>query len=113
MLTAARRETFLLMRMNRVSENILHDRWRKLVYNAVLNPICALLGLDTGRLRLAANGEVIKNIVRPAMKEIVEAARANGVTLDEGIVQTMIDADPLEKYLAPSMLADVKKVGDA
>lgn len=93
----------------RVSENVLHDRWRKLVYNACLNPICAILGLDTGRLRLAAGGEVVENIVRPAMREIVEAARANGVILDDGIVQSMIDADPLESYLSPSMFADVKK----
>lgn len=94
----------------KLSENVLHDRWRKLVYNACLNPICAILGLDTGRLRLAANGEVVEGLVRPAMKEIVEAAKANGVTLGEEVVQGMIDSDPLEKYLSPSMLADVKKV---
>jgi ketopantoate reductase len=35
------------------SPNVLHDRWRKLVYNAALNPICAILGLDSGRSRLA------------------------------------------------------------
>jgi ketopantoate reductase len=35
------------------SPNVLHDRWKKLVYNACLNPICAVTGLDTGRIRLA------------------------------------------------------------
>ncbi|KAJ4303360.1 hypothetical protein N0V90_002253 [Kalmusia sp. IMI 367209] len=93
----------------KVSENVLHDRWRKLVYNACLNPICAILGLDTGRLRLAGGGDVVEGLVRPAMREIVEAARANGVVLGEEVVQGMIDADPLEKYLSPSMLADVRK----
>lgn len=93
----------------RLSENVLHDRWRKLVYNACLNPICAILGLDTGRLRLAANGEVIERLVRPAMQEIVEAAKANGVVLEEGVAQNMIDADPLQSYLSPSMFADMKK----
>lgn len=93
----------------KLSEDVLHDRWRKLVYNACLNPICAILGLDTGRLRLAADGEVIEGLVRPAMKEIVEAARANGVALDGDIAQRMIDADPLQSYLSPSMFADVKK----
>ncbi|KAK7183338.1 hypothetical protein DPSP01_000540 [Paraphaeosphaeria sporulosa] len=93
----------------KLSEDVLHDRWRKLVYNACLNPICAILGLDTGRLRLSADGEVVEHLVRPAMWEIVEAARANGVVLDEDVVQKMIDADPLQSYLNPSMLADVKK----
>lgn len=95
----------------KLSEDVLHDRWRKLVYNACLNPVCAILGLDTGRLRLAANGEVIEHLVRPAMQEIVAAAKANGVTLDEGVAQKMIDADPLQSYLSPSMLADMKKAG--
>ncbi|KAF2445793.1 2-dehydropantoate 2-reductase [Karstenula rhodostoma CBS 690.94] len=93
----------------KLSEDVLHDRWRKLVYNACLNPICAILGLDTGRLRLAANGEVTEHLVRPAMQEIVEAAKANGVVLDEGVVQMMIDADPLQSYLSPSMYSDVRK----
>ncbi|KAL5424475.1 hypothetical protein PMIN04_003158 [Paraphaeosphaeria minitans] len=93
----------------KLGEDVLHDRWRKLVYNACLNPICAILSLDTGRLRLAADGEVIEKLVRPAMQEIVDAARANGVVLDEDVVQKMIDVDPLQSYLSPSMLADVKK----
>jgi 2-dehydropantoate 2-reductase len=93
----------------KLSEDVLHDRWRKLVYNACLNPICAILGLDTGRLRLAADGEITERLVRPAMQEIVEAAKANGVVLDEGVVQKMIDADPLQSYLRPSMLADVRR----
>ncbi|ORY10199.1 ketopantoate reductase PanE/ApbA C terminal-domain-containing protein [Clohesyomyces aquaticus] len=89
------------------SENVLRDRWRKLVYNACLNPICAITGLDTGRIRLADQG--IEGIVRPAMREIVEAAKARGVELEEGVVGTMIEIDPLDIYLSPSMLADVRK----
>jgi 2-dehydropantoate 2-reductase len=93
----------------KLSADVVHDRWRKLVYNACLNPICAILGLDTGRLRLAADGGVMERLVRPAMQEIVEAAKANGVVLDGGVVQKMIDADPLQSYLSPSMLSDVNK----
>lgn len=80
------------------------------MYNACLNPICAILGLDTGRLRLACGGQVVERVVRPAMGEIVRAARANGVELGEEVVQGMIESDPLEKYLRPSMAADVRKV---
>jgi len=90
------------------SENVLHDRWRKLVFNACLNPICAITGLDTGRLRLADGA--LDGLVRPAMKEILQAAAANGVHLADDVIDTMINNDPLDLYLAPSMLADVQKV---
>lgn len=90
------------------SENVAHDRWRKLVYNACLNPICAITGLDTGRIRLADGA--VEGLVRPAMREIVEAAKANGVELADDVVESMIEVDPLELYLSPSMLADVRKV---
>ena len=90
------------------SSDVKHDRWRKLVYNACLNPICAITGLDTGRIRLADGG--IAGLVRPAMREVVEAARACGAGLDEDVVDFMIGVDPLELYLKPSMLVDVEKV---
>lgn len=78
------------------------------MYNACLNPICAITGLDTGRIRLADGG--IEGLVKPAMKEIVAAARKNGVQLEDEVVDFMIGVDPLELYLQPSMLADVSKV---
>lgn len=78
------------------------------MYNACLNPICAVTGLDTGRVRLADG--VVEGLVRPAMREVVEAAQRVGVELGEEVVDFMIGVDPLEIYLAPSMLADVRKV---
>jgi 2-dehydropantoate 2-reductase len=90
------------------SPDVLHDRWRKLVYNACLNPICAITGLDTGKIRLADGA--VEGLVRPAMKEIVAAAKKLGVELGDEVVDHMIDIDPLDLYLAPSMLADVRKV---
>jgi 2-dehydropantoate 2-reductase len=92
------------------SPDVLHDRWRKLVYNACLNPICAITGLDNGLLRLVEGGGAIEGLVRPAMREIVSAAHKLGVKLDDGVVEFMIEVDPLDLYLAPSMLADVRKV---
>ncbi|KAF2676617.1 2-dehydropantoate 2-reductase-like protein [Lentithecium fluviatile CBS 122367] len=89
------------------SPDVLHDRWRKLVYNACLNPICAITGLDTGRIRLAEGA--VEGLVRPAMREIVAAAEALGVKLADDVVEYMIGVDPLDLYLAPSMLADVGK----
>ncbi|TKA79550.1 hypothetical protein B0A55_02739 [Friedmanniomyces simplex] len=87
--------------------NVPRTRWRKLVYNACLNPICAITGLDTGRIRLA--DDAVAGLVRPAMLEIVAAARAAGHELPATVVGDMIDMDPLEMYLPPSMLSDTRK----
>lgn len=90
------------------AEDVPFSRWRKLIYNACLNSICALTGLDTGRIRLAEDS--IETIVRPAMEEIRAAAKASGVLLPESVCDTMINVDPVEMYLPPSMLGDVRKV---
>jgi 2-dehydropantoate 2-reductase len=90
------------------SANVLHDRWKKLVYNACLNPICAITGLDTGRIRLADGA--VETLVKPAMREIICAAKAAaGLEFDDGLVQWTLDVDPLESYLKPSMQQDLEK----
>lgn len=83
-------------------------RWQKLVYNACMNTICAITGLDTGRIQLS--GDVVESLVRPAMNEIVAAAAAVGVRLPGDIVDTMISIDPVTAYLRPSMLEDAGRV---
>ncbi|KAL5121004.1 hypothetical protein ACEQ8H_001192 [Pleosporales sp. CAS-2024a] len=89
-------------------KNVQATRWKKLVYNACLNPICAIVGVDSGRVRLA-NG-ALDGLVRPAMREIVEAARASArVVLEEDVVEKTIEMDPLTSYLKPSMQQDLEK----
>ncbi|KAL1639892.1 hypothetical protein SLS58_007479 [Diplodia intermedia] len=88
-------------------DNVGYSRWRKLVYNACLNSICAITGLDTGRIRLADCG--IDYLVRPAMEEIRAAAKAAGHDLPADVADTMINIDPLTMYLPPSMLNDLRK----
>lgn len=91
------------------SPNVLYDRWKKLVFNAALNPICAITGLDDGRIRLADGA--LDGLVRPAMREIVTAAKAVcGVELPDEVVEATINMDPLESYLKPSMQQDLEKV---
>ena len=85
-----------------------HSRWRKLVYNACLNPICAITRLDTGRLRLA--DDCVTMLVKPVMEEIKTAALAAGHRLPDDIAEEVVQIDPLELYLKPSMLVDVEKV---
>ncbi|OQO05426.1 hypothetical protein B0A48_09194 [Cryoendolithus antarcticus] len=82
------------------------SRWEKLVYNATMNPICAILRTDTATLRLS---DSIENLVRPAMEEIRAAASANGYNLDASIAQRMIDMDPMEIFFKPSMCMDALK----
>lgn len=91
------------------SPNVLHDRWRKLIYNACLNPICAITGLDSGRIRLADGG--LDGLVRPAMSEIVAAAKAVAdIEFDEDVVEKVINTDPMESWAKPSMQQDLEKV---
>ncbi|KAH7143516.1 2-dehydropantoate 2-reductase family protein [Dactylonectria macrodidyma] len=89
------------------AENVPHSRWRKLIYNACLNSICALTGLDSGRIRLA--NDAVETLVRPAMEEIRAAAAAVGVELGAEVCDAMINLDPLTMYLLPSMQVDVQK----
>lgn len=94
------------------SPNVLHDRWKKLVFNACLNPICAITGLDDGRIRLADGA--LDGLVRPAMREMVAAAKAVcGVELNEDVIEAAINMDPLESYLKPSMQQDLEKVSSS
>ncbi|KAJ5998727.1 2-dehydropantoate 2-reductase family protein [Penicillium sp. IBT 35674x] len=87
--------------------NVLWNRWKKLVYNSSINPICALTGLDAGQIRLA--GDSISRLVRDAMREIEAAAKASGYELPVDIVEFMATVDPVEDHFAPSMLQDVRK----
>ncbi|KAL4949311.1 2-dehydropantoate 2-reductase [Aspergillus filifer] len=89
------------------SADVPWSRWRKLVYNAVLNPLAAISGLDSARLRLS--GSVIEELARPAMEEVVATAKALGHDLPEDIVDRMISLDPIDLYLKPSMQCDSEK----
>lgn len=92
------------------SDDVPWARWRKLIFNACFNPICAITGLDDARMRLA--GSAIEGLVRPAMREIFETAKRLGHDLPEDIADTMINLDPMDLYLKPSMQCDIEKVRD-
>ena len=91
--------------------DVAFSRWRKLLYNACLNPICAITDLDTGRIQLSDAS--LQYLVRPAMEEIRAAAKAHGVDLPADLVDFMITMDPVTMYNPPSMQVDVRKVGHA
>ena len=63
-------------------------RWEKLVWNVPFNGLSAALDLTTDRI-LATPGGV--ELVRQIMAEVLAAARADGVTLPEHLIQSNID----------------------
>ncbi|KAM6526760.1 hypothetical protein FSOLCH5_002846 [Fusarium solani] len=87
--------------------NVAFSRWRKLLYNAVYNPVGALTDLDTGDMQLCPG--LVDDVVRPAMKEIQAAAAAYGQEIPDDAVETMITTEPIEAHVPPSMLVDVRK----
>ncbi|KAH6896980.1 6-phosphogluconate dehydrogenase [Thelonectria olida] len=87
--------------------DVSFSRWRKLLFNAVINPTCAITNLDSGDMQLCPG--LVDEFVRPAMREIVAAAAAYGHELTEEMVENMITSDPIESHIPPSMLTDVRK----
>ncbi|KAG7887890.1 hypothetical protein KL936_003908 [Ogataea polymorpha] len=86
-------------------ENTKWYRYRKLVYNATLNTVCALTCVDTGRLDLSGTLDAVSI---PAMREVVKVAKADGVELPEDVINTVVHSDDGD-WFEPSMLVDVKK----
>ncbi|CEP63354.1 ketopantoate reductase family protein LALA0_S08e00496g [Lachancea lanzarotensis] len=86
-------------------ESVKFTRWRKLVYNATLNSVCAITGVDSGRLEVFGGTD---SIIRKAMREVLAVAKSDGVELPEDVIDFMIRSDD-PVYYAPSMLIDVHK----
>jgi 2-dehydropantoate 2-reductase len=87
--------------------NVAFSRWKKLLYNAVYNPVAALTRLDTGDLQLCPG--LIDEVVRPGMKEIQAAAAAYGQEITDEMIEATITTEPIEAHVPPSMLVDVRK----
>ncbi|KAM5347499.1 hypothetical protein ACJ41O_010504 [Fusarium nematophilum] len=90
------------------SEDVQWARWRKIIFNGVMNPLCAITNLDSSRVRLTDS--LVEGLVRPAMKEVFQIAGKLGYQLSDDIIDTMIDLDPMDLYLAPSMLSDARQL---
>ncbi|GAM34785.1 hypothetical protein TCE0_015r02589 [Talaromyces pinophilus] len=90
-----------------LNEDVGFVRWRKLVYNACFNPVAAITRMDTSRMRLAKTP--IDDLIRPAMWEVWNAAKAAGHELPADHVEKTIEADPFDVWCKPSMLQDALK----
>ncbi|KAF5232744.1 hypothetical protein FAUST_8582 [Fusarium austroamericanum] len=87
--------------------NVTFSRWKKLLYNAVYNPVAALTRLDTGDLQLCPG--LADEVVRPGMKEIQAAAAAYGQEITDEMIEATITTEPIDAHVSPSMLVDVRK----
>lgn len=88
-------------------------RCRKLLTNAVFNPICTLTNLDTERLRLTAMlGEpsIVQELIMPAMREIQAAALSvPKATLTGEDMDSAIDGSSAWSFAMPSMQQYLQK----
>lgn len=88
-----------------LEDNALRSRWEKLVYNSVLNTICALTGLDVNRCQI---NEANTTLFEPAMNEVIAIAASEGVTIDPSIKTKFMQIGNGFFY-SPSMLVDIRK----
>ncbi len=88
----------------RLSEDITHDQWHKLLWNVGFNAVCAITGATAGRA-LATPGPAA--LVRGAMEEAVAIAAARGVTLTQAEVDGMAAYDEQLRDYHPSTAQDV------
>jgi len=88
----------------RISPDILHDVWRKLVINCVVNPITAILGCEVGEI---ANPQLdpLKELV---IAECLAVAASQGVILAGDFQQEISDFFWPSRNIA-SMLQDLRR----
>lgn len=79
-------------------------RWRKAVWNMPFNGLTVVTGLTTDLLLASESGEAL---VRALMGEVLEAARACGVTaIEDAFVDKMVAMTRRMPSYAPSMMVD-------
>lgn len=80
--------------------------WSKAIFNAVMNPLCALTLRTPGFL---AAHEEARAMIREAVEEGVAAARASGIALDAGPIHALTEVSMTDHANhEASMLQDVK-----
>lgn len=89
-----------------MSKDINKELWRKLIINNGLNPLCALLEIETGD---ATPREDLQPLIRGAMSEAVLAAKSQGVELSNDDLEEMLELISTFDSIKPSMLVDREK----
>jgi 2-dehydropantoate 2-reductase len=87
------------------TEQIVSMVWRKTVMNASMNPVCALTGLTMSR---AMSDPIVFQMVDALMKECIQVARANEISLGWDYYVHAMDYMRNAGDHKPSMLMDVE-----
>lgn len=88
-----------------IDENVDLTRWKKLVYNSIINTITTLVDLDVARCQI---NNVNETLFRPAMAELIEIAKSEGIIIPPETIEYFIHiGDGL--FYCPSMLVDKRK----
>jgi len=87
-----------------VSDNILLERWKKLVWNGPFNPLSVILrGKNTLEI---LNNDLAMNLVKNIMKEICELAKADNCELPADVIEKNIVVTIKMNPYKTSMLLD-------
>jgi 2-dehydropantoate 2-reductase len=87
-----------------VSDKILLERWKKLVWNGAFNPLSVILG---GKNTVEIlNNDLAINLAKNIMQEICELARADDCELPNDVIEKNIVATQKMKPYKTSMLLD-------
>jgi 2-dehydropantoate 2-reductase len=79
--------------------------WRKAILNACMNPVCAVTGLTMAQ---AMNDPIVFQIVDALVKECVQVARANEISLGWDFYPYAIEYMKSAGDHKPSMLVDIE-----
>jgi len=86
------------------SENIVEERWKKLIWNGAFNPVSVLAGgCDTKKL---LDNSFCKDLLQKIMKEIIALARLDGFNLSDNLIDKNFELTYKMKPYKTSMLLD-------
>lgn len=86
-----------------LSEDLLHARWQKLLWNIPFNGLSVLLGATTEEMMA---DPVVERMARGLMAEVLAGAAADGRHLPDGVVDGLIDYTRAMRPYASSMKVD-------
>ena len=88
-----------------LSEDIVRDQWHKLLWNVGFNALCAATGATAGEVLATPEAALL---VREAMEEAADVARARGVSLTAADVDEMAAPNPELRDYRPSTARDLE-----
>lgn len=89
-----------------ISENILQNLWTKLVWNASFNAVSVALSATVMEMIESENSLYL---LRGAMREVILTAAAQGIKIDESIIEKFLDRNTNIGEFKTSMLQDYEK----